>query len=106
MRREHQGGEDPEDPRHADDRERMRELQHHRQTRAAKSIVLLGIITILVLFIVWNAHKVPVSFVFATSDIGLIWVMLACAVLGGIVGFIIGRPGRAFRFGRDDDEKD
>jgi uncharacterized integral membrane protein len=85
----------------------MRQLQHHRQTRAAKSIVLLGLITILVLFIVWNAHKVPVSFVFFTSGIGLIWVMLACAVLGGIVGFFIGRPGRAFRFGRgDDDEKE
>jgi uncharacterized integral membrane protein len=81
----------------------MRELQHHRQTRAAKAVVLVALITILVLFIVWNAHQVKVSFVFFTSGIGLIWVMLACALLGGIVGFIIGRPGRAFR---RDGEKD
>lgn len=104
MRREHQAGEEPEDPRRDDD-ERLRQLHRHRQTRAAKTIVLLGLIAILVLFIVWNAHKVPVSFVFFTTGIGLIWVMLVCAVLGGIVGFVIGRPGRAFRFGRDDDDE-
>ncbi|HEY7281570.1 MAG TPA: LapA family protein [Actinomycetota bacterium] len=106
MRREHREGGDPEDPRHRDDQERMRQLQHHRQTRAAKTIVLLVLITILLLFIVWNAHQVPVSFVFLTRRIGLIWVMLACAVIGGVVGYFIGRPGRAFRFRRDDDEKD
>ena len=106
MRREHRGGDDPEDPRRRDDHDRMRELQRHRQTRAAKSVVLLALITILVLFIIWNAHQVPVSFVFLTRKIGLIWVMLACAVIGGVVGFFIGRPGRAIRFGHDDDEND
>ena len=104
MRREHQGGDEPVDPRRGEDVDRMRQLQRHRQTRAAKTIVLLGLIAILILFIVWNAHKVRVSFVFFTTGIGLIWVMLVCAVLGGIVGFVIGRPGRAFRFGHDDDE--
>jgi uncharacterized integral membrane protein len=106
VRREHRGGDDPEDPRRRDHDDHMRELQRHRQTRAAKSIVLLALITILVLFIVWNAHQVPVSFVFLTRRIGLIWVMLACAVIGGVVGFFIGRPGRAVRFGHDDDEQD
>jgi uncharacterized integral membrane protein len=106
VRREHRGGDDPEDPRRRDDHDRMRELQRHRQTRAAKSVVLLALITILVLFIVWNAHRVSVSFVFFSSSIGLIWVMLVCAILGGVIGFFIGRPGRAFRFGRDDDEDD
>ena len=107
VRRE-QGGDDPEEPRPGgDDDERMRQLQKHRQNRAAKSIVLLGVLTLLVLFIVWNAHKVSVSFVFGDAEVGLIWVMLACAILGGIAGFIVGRPGRAFRFGRDDkDDKD
>jgi uncharacterized integral membrane protein len=105
VRREHEGGDEPEDPRIRDDHERMRQLQHHRQTRAAKTIVLLGILTILVLFIVWNAHQVPVSFVFVTRNVGLIWVMLVCAVLGGVVGFVVGRPGRGFRFGHDNDEE-
>jgi uncharacterized integral membrane protein len=105
VRRE-QGGDDPNDPRHRDHDERMRDLQRHRQTRVAKSVVLLILIVILVLFIVWNAHEVPVSFVFLTRRIGLIWVMLACAVVGGVVGFFIGRPGRAFRFGRDEEDRD
>jgi uncharacterized integral membrane protein len=105
VRREHQEG-DAEDPRIHDDHERMRQLQHHRQTRAAKTVVLLGLLTILILFIVWNAHEVPVSFVFVTRRVGLIWVMLVCAILGGIVGFVVGRPGRAFRFGRGKDEND
>ncbi len=105
MRREHRGGDDPEDPRRRDHQDRMHELQRHRQTRAAKSVVLLVLITILVLFIVWNAHQVRVSFVFLTGRIGLIWVMLTCAVIGGVVGFFIGRPGRAFRFGHDDDDE-
>ena len=103
VRREFEGGDEP-DARPADD-ERMRQLQRHRQTRAAKSIVLLGVLALLILFIVWNAHSVKVSFVFGDADVGLIWVMLACAVLGGIVGFIIGRPGRAFRFGKDDGDQ-
>ena len=103
MRRDEQGGDEPEDPRLADDQDRIRQLSRHRQTRAAKTIVLLGVLTILILFIVWNAHSVQVNFVFVDADVGLIWVMLACAILGGIVGFIVGRPGRAFRFGRDDD---
>jgi len=106
VRREFEGGDDPQDARQGDDDERMRQLQRHRQTRAAKSIVLLAIIALLVLFIVWNAHSVKVSFVFGDADVGLIWVMLACAVLGGIIGFIIGRPGRAFRFGKDEEDDD
>ena len=105
MRRDYQPG-DPDDPRDREDRDRMQQLQRHRQTRAAKTVVVLGLLLILVLFIVWNAHKVDVSFVFGTAEVGLIWVMLVCAVLGGIIGFIVGRPGRGFRFGRRDDEEE
>ena len=106
MRREQQGGDEPEDARARDDRERLQQLQRHRQARAAKGIVLVAVLTILLLFIVWNAHTVDVSFVFGTAHVGLIWVMLVCAVLGGIVGFIVGRPGRTFRFRRDEEDED
>jgi len=98
VRREQQGGNDPDDQRRSDDQ--LGDLHRRRQTRAAKAVVLAILVLILLLFIVWNAHKVKVSFVFFTPKIGLIWVMLACALLGGIVGFIIGRPDRAER--RDD----
>jgi len=95
VRREQQGGSDPEDPRRSDDH--LQDLHRHRQTRAAKAAVLIALVAILVVFIVSNAHQVKVGFVFFSSQIGLIWVMLVCAVIGGIVGFIIGRPNRPER---------
>jgi len=105
VRREHREGDEPEDPRTEADSERLHQLQRHRQARAAKAIVVLLILTVLILFIVWNAHSVPVNYVFFKAHNDLIWVMLVCALLGGIVGFIVGRPGRTFRFRHDDEER-
>jgi uncharacterized integral membrane protein len=105
VHREHREGDEPEDPTAAADQDRLHQLQRHRQARAAKSIVVLAILTVLILFIVWNAHSVPVNYVFFKANNDLIWVMLACAVLGGIVGFIVGRPGRTFRFRRHEEER-
>ncbi len=51
----------------------------------------------LVLFVVWNAQPVEVSFVFAKAHPRLIWVMVACAVLGGVLGYLLGRPGHEGR---------
>jgi uncharacterized integral membrane protein len=103
MRREHHGGDEPEDPRDVEDRDRLHQLQRARQARVAKVVVGLGILAILVLFIVWNSQRVPVNYVFFKAHNRLIWVMLGCALLGGILGFIVGRPGKAFRFRRDED---
>jgi uncharacterized integral membrane protein len=104
MRREHHGGDEPEDPRDVDDRDRLHQLQRARQARVAKVVVGLGILAILILFIVWNSQRVPVNYVFFKAHNRLIWVMLVCALLGGILGFIVGRPGKAFRFRRDEDQ--
>lgn len=60
----------------------------------AKVFVALFVIVILMIFIIANAKPEPVSFVFVTSHPKLIWVMLACALLGGIAGYLIGKPGR------------
>jgi uncharacterized integral membrane protein len=107
MRREHVGPEGEDDPREREDQEHLRQLSRHRQARAGKLIVALAVLVILLVFVLSNAKSVPVSFVFFTRRPPLIWVMLACAILGGLIGFIVGRPGRAFRFHRDrDDERD
>ena len=66
----------------------------------AKVLAFLALVVILVVFIIANSKSVPVSFVFVTRNPPLIWVMLACAVLGGIIGYVIGRPGREIRMGR------
>ena len=104
MRREHHGGDEPEDPRDVEDRDRLHQLQRARQARVAKVVVALGILAILILFIVWNSQRVPVNYVFFKAHNRLIWVMLSCALLGGIFGFIVGRPGKTFRFRRDEDQ--
>jgi uncharacterized integral membrane protein len=74
--------------------EQLKELQRERQARLAKVIVALAIVVILIIFVIANADPVKVNFVFVTRHPRLIWVMIACAVLGGIVGYLIGRPGR------------
>lgn len=91
-------GEPDEDARA--DQEHLRELQRARQTKAAKVLVLLAILVIFMIFIISNADPAPVNFVFFTREPPLIWVMFACAVLGGIVGYLIGRPGRQVRLHR------
>ena len=58
------------------------------------ALLLVGI---LIAFIVANSQSVVVHFVFFTRRPALIWVMFACAVLGGIVGYLIGKPGRQLR---------
>ena len=53
----------------------------------------LAIVVILVIFIIANSQAVEVDFVVATHRIRLIWVMFTCAVLGGILGYLVGSPG-------------
>jgi uncharacterized integral membrane protein len=99
-------GRQADEERKADD-EHLRELQRARQTRVAKVLVVLAIVVILVIFIISNSQPVPVDFVFITRHPRLIWVMFACAVLGGLVGYLIGRPGKQVRLhrGREDQGK-
>ena len=52
---------------------------------------------VLVLFVVANSQPVEVNFLFVTAHPRLIWVMVTCAVLGGILGYLLGRPGHEGR---------
>ena len=76
------------------DRQHYRTLQRERQARVAKVIAALVVLVILMIFIIANAQPVKVNYVFVTRHPPLIWVMLACALLGGIFGYLVGRPGR------------
>ena len=93
----------PVDDEQKADREHSRQLQRERQSRVAKAIVGLFILGVLIAFIVSNGHSVKVNFVFVTRQPPLIWVMFACAVLGGILGYLVGRPGKQVRFHRKKD---
>lgn len=80
------------------------ELRRERQTRVAKVLVALFLLGVLVAFIVANSQSVVVHFVFVTRRPALIWVMFTCAVLGGIIGYLIGRPGKQVRLRRQKEE--
>jgi uncharacterized integral membrane protein len=109
MRREHDqptpgtpGQDMSEDEK--SDLQHSRQLQRERQARVGKTLVALFILAVLIAFIVANGHSVKVNFVFLTRQPPLIWVMFACAVLGGILGYMVGRPGKQVRFHRKKDE--
>lgn len=68
--------------------------------------MVLFILIVLTLFIIQNYKPTPeIHYVFFTHHSHLLWVMLSCAILGGIIGFLVGRPGKAFRF-HDDEHGD
>jgi uncharacterized integral membrane protein len=87
------------------DRRHYDQLRRARQARVAKFIVVLAIVVVLIIFIVANANPVRVSYVFVTGHPRLIWVMLFCAVLGGVAGYLLGRPGKQVRFHRRDQQQ-
>jgi uncharacterized integral membrane protein len=63
----------------------------------AKVLAALVVVILFVTFVIANSQGVEVDFVFVTRRPPLIWVMLACTVLGGIAGYVIGRPGKELR---------
>ena len=78
--------EGPKPPSDQQDRE--------RRARLTKVLIALGIAVVLLIFITTNSQGVKVHFVFFTRRPPLIWVMFACAILGGVVGYLIGKPGK------------
>jgi len=101
VRREHED-EPPHGP-DIDPVEHQRQLHKARQARIAKFLVVLFLVVILVVFIVQNSKPTRIDYVFFHRETRLIWIMLTCAVIGGIVGFLIGRPGK--QLGRKDRQK-
>jgi uncharacterized integral membrane protein len=81
----HRGGLEPE---HS-----LAEVGRARRRRTAKAVGALVVFVVLVLFIVANSQPVEVNFLFFTAHPRLIWVMVTCAVLGGVLGYLLGRPG-------------
>jgi uncharacterized integral membrane protein len=54
----------------------------------------LFLLVIFILFIIQNSNLVLVNFVFFRASIRLIWVFLGCAVIGGAIAWLVGRPRR------------
>jgi uncharacterized integral membrane protein len=80
--------------------EHQRAEQRTRQTRVAKLVVALFLVVVFILFIVQNSKRTRIDYVFFHRETRLIWIMLACGVVGGIVGYLVGRPGKQVRIRR------
>ncbi|HEY8200618.1 MAG TPA: LapA family protein [Actinomycetota bacterium] len=73
---------------------RLRELRQRKLLRAG----LVGLLLVaLIVFVLQNAQPVEVHLLFLSGRPLLIWVIVACAALGGIVGYVLGRPSKATR---------
>jgi uncharacterized integral membrane protein len=84
---------DPQDERGKEPAPERR-LDREQRGAALKIGIGLFLLIVFVLFIIQNSGRVPVDFVFFTKRIRLIWVFLACALLGASVTWLVGRPRR------------
>lgn len=93
MRREDDRGRSssPGGPHLSDDLDLARRATRRR---AVQFVSLLVLVVVLVAFVVENTQRVKIHFVFFSKDVRPIWLMLTCAILGGVVGFLVGRPGK------------
>ena len=71
----------------------LAEVARARRRRVVRAAVVLVLFIALVLFIVANSQPVEADFLVFKAHPRLIWVMVTCAVLGGVVGYLLGRPG-------------
>jgi uncharacterized integral membrane protein len=83
-----------------------RELQRARQGRVAKLLFALFLVVVFILFIIQNSDPTPIKYVFFTRHTRLIWIMLACGILGGIIGYLVGRPGKQVHLTKGSKERD
>lgn len=110
MDEQSQGPEQPpESPEEREAREadeqHMSSLRRQRQARVAKAVVVLAIVILLIIFVSQNLDDVPIDFIFVTANFPLIWVLIITAILGGVVGYLLGRPSKETRLHRKPDEK-
>ena len=82
--------------RNVDRSEPARPVEAARMDSATIVKVLVGLILaiLFIVFVAQNSKPVTVNFVFGDARVRLIWVFVACALIGGIVAFLLGRPGR------------
>lgn len=74
------------------------EWQKADRKRRKALLVRIGIgLVLLILFVIFvslNSDSVRVRFIFFETRTPLVWVFLICALIGGLVAFLLGRTGR------------
>ncbi len=76
-------------PRVESHRERI--VRHHRRGRLYTwAFLLVALIVVLVALIVANTSAVKLDWVFGSTHASLVWIILAAAVLGWLLGITTG----------------
>ena len=75
-------------------REDLDLLARRRRRRAVRGIAFLAVLVVVLTFVVQNSQPVRVHFWFVNRHPRLIWVVLACLVLGTVFGYVLGGPER------------
>lgn len=65
-----------------------------RNALLVRVVIGLVLLVLFVIFVSLNSHSVRVHFVFFETRAPLVWVFLICALIGGLVAFLLGRTGR------------
>jgi uncharacterized integral membrane protein len=68
--------------------------------RGAKAIVAALVLVLLIVFVIRNSQRVSVDFIVTQGHFRLIWVIVICSILGGVVGYLLGRPPKRTRHQR------
>jgi uncharacterized integral membrane protein len=84
-------------PRVAWLRTQLQNLEAQRAERLMKVGQLTLIAIIFITFVLQNAQGVNVHFLLFSLNIRLIWVIFGCGLLGGVAGYLIGRPEKSLR---------
>jgi uncharacterized integral membrane protein len=87
----------PDMPRVAWLRTQLQNIEAQRAERLMKVAQLALIAIIFITFVLQNAQPVNVHFLLFSLNIRLIWVIFGCGVLGGVAGYLIGRPDKSLR---------
>jgi uncharacterized integral membrane protein len=87
----------PDMPRVAWLRTQLQHLEAQRAERLVKVAQLTLIAIVFITFVLQNADPVNVHFLVFSLNIRLIWVIFGCGLLGGVAGYLIGRPEKSLR---------
>jgi uncharacterized integral membrane protein len=69
----------------------------HLNPRLARLVAILILVGAVAVLVVQNSRRVTLRFLFVTGHVGLIWIIVVCLVVGGVIGYLVGRRRRVRR---------
>ncbi|HEU5003371.1 MAG TPA: LapA family protein [Actinomycetota bacterium] len=65
--------------------------------RGGKAVAAAILVILAIIFVIGNLNRVRVNFIITSGHPRMIWLIVGCLLIGGITGFMLGRPARARR---------